>query len=112
MRAWQLALWTLLWPRGKRPQSRTFPQGGAQWRHAEIADLIGSLKIKTSGGFLEKERDWICPGCGRSKAQIVAPGQNVDIVAMIHRHHDHIENLISDLLSEANGLRPVSASWR
>jgi hypothetical protein len=49
-------------------------------------------------GFSEKAPSWICPGCGRSKPQIVAPGPNVNVVACIYRHHDHIKDLIARLL--------------
>jgi hypothetical protein len=49
-------------------------------------------------GFSEKAPSWICPGCGRSKPQIVAPGPNVNVVACIYLHHDHIKDLIARLL--------------
>lgn len=71
------------------------------WRHEEIAELLGRITIKTSSGFLEKTSDWACPACQRSKAQIVAPGRNVNIVACVYLHHDHIENLIGDLLARS-----------
>jgi hypothetical protein len=69
-----------------------------RWRHEEIAALLSRVSIKTCDGFSEKEPSWICPGCGRSKPQIVAPGPNVDVVACVYRHHDHIEDLIARLL--------------
>lgn len=69
-----------------------------RWRHEEIATLLSRVSIKTCDGFSEKDPSWICPGCGRSKPQIVAPGPNVDFVACIYRHHDHIEDLIARLL--------------
>jgi hypothetical protein len=69
-----------------------------RWRHEEIAALLSRVSIKTCDGFSEKDPSWICPGCGRSKPQIVAEGSNVDVVACIYRHHDHIKNLIARLL--------------
>jgi hypothetical protein len=45
-----------------------------RWRHEEIAALLSRVSIKTCDGFSEKDPSWICPGCGRSKPQIVAPG--------------------------------------
>lgn len=57
--------------------------------------MLGSLVIKSCGAFLEAPAGWICPACGRSKTQIVATGQNVDVVARIVMHHDHIEDLIA-----------------
>ena len=75
------------------------PPDRKRWRHEEIAQLLGSLVIKTCGAFLEAPATWTCPACRRSKAQIVAPGRNVNVVARVVRHHDHIENLIGQLLS-------------
>ncbi len=74
-----------------------------KWLHREIADLLASLTIKSTSSFLEKPSQWVCPGCGRSKARIVAPGQNVDIIAAVHRHHDHIQDLIWTIVSQATG---------
>src|SRR5690606_3126519 len=71
---------------------------GYRWRHEEIAALLSRVSIKTCDGFAEKNPSWICPGCGRSKPQIVAPGPNVDVVACVYRHHDHIGDLIARLL--------------
>jgi hypothetical protein len=91
------------------PEMRPYAAPGKTWRHEDVAELLGSLTIKLSGEFLEKEVCWTCPGCGRSKAQIVAPGRNVNIVACIYRHHDHIEDLIATLL---NTSRPETSHLR
>jgi hypothetical protein len=55
--------------------------------------------MKVSGGFLEKPSEWICPACGRSKSQIVAPGRNVNVICCIYRHHDHIADLIGEIVT-------------
>jgi len=69
-----------------------------RWRHEEIAALLSKVSVKTCDRFAEKPPAWICPACARSKPQIVAPGPNVDVVACVYRHHDHIEDLIARFL--------------
>lgn len=70
-----------------------------RWRHIEIAEMLGTPKIRTCAGFFEKPSTWACPACRRSKTQIVAPGTNVDVQAMIHKHHDHIGDLFYAIAS-------------
>lgn len=48
--------------------------------------------------------DWCCPSCNRTKEQILRLNKHGYLIAHLHNHHDHMEDLVEDhftKLSEA-----------
>ena len=58
----------------------------------------GALDLGAISNFFEVSSEWCCPSCHRTKAEQVRLDKNGNLMAAIHRHHDHMINLADDCI--------------
>ncbi|WP_017455042.1 hypothetical protein [Herbaspirillum rubrisubalbicans] len=76
---------------------------------SEYSQFMINLKIRFGAKGIHLNRwwvmtgsDWICPACGRSKAEIVRLDQHQYLMGLLHEHHDHMKDLVlKKFLAEA-----------
>lgn len=58
----------------------------------------GAKDLGAVSGFFEVSEHWCCPACHRSKPEQARLDKNQNLMAALHRHHDHLIHAAEDKL--------------
>ncbi|HJQ56845.1 MAG TPA: hypothetical protein VJ890_08055 [Vineibacter sp.] len=85
-----------------------FPLRDGRWSRAvkDAAQRFNATGIDLNRHWALTPPNWMCPACGRSKAQIVRLGDTGVLLANLHEHHDHLADYVKHRLHEEHG-----ANW-
>lgn len=62
-------------------------------------------KIDLNMNWASVSKNWTCPACLRDKADIFRVSSNGVLLALLHEHHDHLEDLSDDLVRVRMGVQ-------
>ncbi len=68
---------------------------------------FGAKGVHVNRWWVMTAVDWRCPACGRSKPEIVTLDRHDYLTGHLHRHHDHMENLVKGRFHEEAVKRKV-----
>ncbi|WP_065062236.1 hypothetical protein [Paraburkholderia tropica] len=81
---------------------------------SEHSPTISALKVRFDAKGVHVNRWWVmtsnewrCPACGRSKREIVSVDRRGYLAGLLHRHHDHMKDLMERRFHEEAVRRDV-----
>jgi rubredoxin len=59
-----------------------------------LVEAFGATGVDMTTWWAYTEADWVCPGCGRAKKDLVRLNQNGHLMCRLVEHHDHMQDLL------------------
>lgn len=78
----------------------TFIDGVMSPLSFRISARLGATEFDMNSWWIETPQDWICPACGRGKADIARLNTKGEIMCHLVEHHDHMKDVLKRRFQE------------
>ena len=88
---------------------RLFPWRDGRWGAVvqRVYATLGAEQLELNALWAQCSPEWACPCCKRSKAALMRLSDTKTLMAVLHRHHDHLQDFLGHRLQAHYG----AAEW-